>query len=89
MTYRVTMIEVEILRLWLVGVPKRRIALTVGVDRKTVRSYIEVACEFGLAPGPQGMEALRCWQRWLQRHEAASIPLLIPGKPAESLKLLS
>lgn len=55
MTYReVTMIEVkEILRLWLAGVPKRRIALTVGVDRKTVRSYVELAGEHGLAPGPQ------------------------------------
>jgi len=60
MTYReVTMIEVkEILRLWLSGVPKRRIALTVGVDRKTVHSYVEVASGYGVAPGPEGVAAL-------------------------------
>src|SRR5690606_15457554 len=60
MTYReVTMIEVkEILRLWLSGVPKRRIGLTVGVDRKTVRSYVRIAGEHGLTPGPDGIAAL-------------------------------
>jgi transposase len=60
MAYReVMMIEVkEIVRLWLAGVPKQRIALTLGVDRKTVRSYIQVAGEHGLKPGPQGVDAL-------------------------------
>lgn len=60
MTYReVTMIEVkEILRLWLGQVEKKRIARMVGVDPKTVRRYIELAAEQGLAPGPEGADAL-------------------------------
>lgn len=59
MAYReVTMIEVkEILRLWLAGVPTQRIAGTLGVDRKTVRRYITLATEQGLARG-QGPDAL-------------------------------
>jgi transposase len=42
MAYReVTMIEIkEVLRLWLAGVPKKRIAATLCVDPKTVRRYI-------------------------------------------------
>lgn len=60
MSYReVTMIEVkEILRLWLGGVPKKRIARMLGVDAKTVRRYLELAAEQGLAPGPEGAHAL-------------------------------
>ena len=56
MAYReVTMIEVrEILRLWLGGVAKQRIARTLGVDRKTVRRYTELAAEHGLVPGCEG-----------------------------------
>lgn len=59
MAYReVMMIEVkEILRLWLAGVAKQRIARTLGVDRKTVRRYVELATEHGLAPG-EGADAL-------------------------------
>jgi len=59
MAYReVTMIEVkEILRLWLARVPKQRIARTLGVDRKTVGRYIELATAQGLGPG-QGSDAL-------------------------------
>jgi transposase len=59
MAYReVTMIEVkEILRLWLAEVPKKRIARTLGVDRKTVQRYSSLAAEQGLAPG-QGADAL-------------------------------
>lgn len=59
MGYReVTMIEVkEILRLWLARVPKQRIARMVGVDRKTVQRYTELAAEHGLVAG-QGAEAL-------------------------------
>jgi len=55
MAYReVTMIEVrEILRLWLAGVAKKRIARTLGFDPKTVRRYTELAAAQGLAPGPQ------------------------------------
>ena len=39
MPYReVSMVEVkEVLRLWLAGVPKARIAETRGLDRKTIR----------------------------------------------------
>jgi transposase len=40
----VTMLEVkEVLRLWLLGVPKRRIAQQLGFDVKTVRRYLAVA----------------------------------------------
>lgn len=50
MAYReVTMLEVkEVLRLWLRGVPKKRIALERGLDPKTVRRQIELAQECGL-----------------------------------------
>jgi hypothetical protein len=50
MAYReVTMVEVkEVLRLWLRGVPKKRIALQRGVDPKTIRRQIELAEECGL-----------------------------------------
>jgi transposase len=50
MGYReVTMLEVkEVLRLWLRGVPKKRIALERGLDPKTVRRQIELAQECGL-----------------------------------------
>jgi hypothetical protein len=60
MAYReVTMIEVkEILRLWLAEVPKKRIGQMVGVDRKTVGRYIELASEHGLRPGPQPADAV-------------------------------
>ena len=40
----VTMLEVkEILRLWLLGVPKRRVAQQLGLDVKTVRRYLAAA----------------------------------------------
>lgn len=50
MAYReVTMLEVkEVLRLWLRGVPKKRVALQRGLDPKTVRRQIELAQECGL-----------------------------------------
>jgi hypothetical protein len=45
----VRMLEVkEVLRLWLRGVPKKRIALERGLDPKTVRRQIELAQECGL-----------------------------------------
>lgn len=49
MAYReVTMLEVkEVLRLWLRGVPKKRIAVQRGLDPKTVRQ-VELALECGL-----------------------------------------
>jgi transposase len=45
MAYReVTMFEIkEALRLWMLGVAKKRIAAMLGLDPKTVRRYIEVA----------------------------------------------
>lgn len=45
----VTMLEVkEILRLWLAGVPKKRIAQQLGFDVKTVRRYLAAARARGL-----------------------------------------
>jgi predicted transcriptional regulator len=55
MAYReVTMIEVkEVLRRWLAGAKRKRIAAEVGLDPKTVRRYIGAAVECG--PGrPDG-----------------------------------
>lgn len=53
MAYReVTMLEVkEVLRLWLDGVPKTRIAAQLRIDRKTVRRYVAAGIARGLAPG--------------------------------------
>src|SRR5258706_11514631 len=48
----VTMLEVtEVLRLWLSGAPKKRIAAQLGRDPKTVRHYIAVTTGTGLQPG--------------------------------------
>lgn len=54
MAYRnINMTEVqEILRLWRDGVPKARIAAMAGVDRKTVRRYIQAAFAAGIRTGP-------------------------------------
>lgn len=51
MAYReVTVIEVrEVLRQWLMGVAKARIALNTGTDRKTVRRYVTFAEREGLS----------------------------------------
>lgn len=38
----------EVLRLWLRGEGLRSVARLAGVDRKTVRRYVEAACECGL-----------------------------------------
>jgi transposase len=54
----VTMLEVkEVLRLWLGGVPKKRIAAGLGLDVKTVRRYLRAAKAAGLEAG-QGERAL-------------------------------
>ncbi|HXO15299.1 MAG TPA: hypothetical protein VN835_03080 [Steroidobacteraceae bacterium] len=52
MAYReVEMVEVkEVLRLWLTGHGKREIGRQVGVDPKTVRSYVAAGERAGLAP---------------------------------------
>ncbi len=59
MAYReVTMIEVkEVLRQWLSGAAKRAIARRVGLDRNTVRRYLEAAGDVGLRR-KQGVDAL-------------------------------
>src|SRR5438093_1421681 len=54
----VTMLEVkEVLRLWLGGVAKKRIAAGLGLDVKTVRRYLRAAKAAGLEAG-QGERAL-------------------------------
>lgn len=54
----VTMVEVkEILRQWLLGVSKRRIAKQLGFDIKTIRRYLAVARRHGLGQG-QGLAGL-------------------------------
>jgi len=54
----VTMLEIkEVLRRWLGGEAKKRIARQLGVGRNTVRHYIEVAEDHGLTP-QAGVDAL-------------------------------
>jgi len=54
----VTMLEVkEVLRLWLGGVPRKRIAAGLGLDVKTVRRYLCAAKAVGLEAG-QGERVL-------------------------------
>ena len=54
----VTMLEVkEVLRLWLLGVPKKRIAKQLGFDVKTVRRYLAAARAHG-ADASHGIGAL-------------------------------
>lgn len=54
----VTMLEVkEVLRLWLMGVPKKGIAKQLGFDVKTVRRYLGAARALGVEPS-HGLAAL-------------------------------
>jgi transposase len=54
----VTMVEVkEILRLWLMGVPKKRLAHQLGFDVKTVRRYLNAAKARGVEQA-HGLAAL-------------------------------
>jgi transposase len=46
----------EVLRLWLGGEGQRAISRLTGMDRKTVRRYVEAAEEIGLAPTGSGGE---------------------------------
>src|SRR5207244_11652116 len=50
MAYReVTMVEVkEVLRLWMAGAGRKRIAAQLGLDPKTVRRYVRTAARTGL-----------------------------------------
>src|SRR5262249_5477151 len=63
MAYReVTMLEVkEVLRLWLGGARKKRIAAQMGLDVKTVCRYIAAAEAIGLTweAGPDGLDDAR------------------------------
>ena len=54
----VTMLEVrEILRQWLSGTARKRIAARLSCDPKTVRRYVRAAGRLGLVPG-QGEQRL-------------------------------
>jgi transposase len=59
MAYReVAMVDVkEVLRLWLAGMARKRIAAQLGLDPKTVRRYVRTAMRTGLRPGA-GVAAL-------------------------------
>ncbi|HWP66991.1 MAG TPA: LuxR C-terminal-related transcriptional regulator, partial [Candidatus Limnocylindria bacterium] len=52
MAYReVAMVDVkEVLRLWLAGMARKRIAAQLGLDPKTVRRYVRTALRTGLRP---------------------------------------
>lgn len=55
----VTLLEVkEVLRLWLSGIPKKRVAALLGYDAKTVRRYLKAACGHGLVRerGPDSLD---------------------------------
>jgi transposase len=56
------MLEVkEVLRLWLRGIPKKRIAAERGLDIKTVRRYVKVAVQCGVteAEGEAALDEVR------------------------------
>ena len=68
----VTMLEVkEILRLWLLGVPKKRIAAQLGFDVKTVRRYLAAAKARGVEPSHGLARARRRAGRGRGRRDAA------------------
>jgi len=71
----VSVIEVrEVLRAFLAGQGQRTIAGFAGVDRKTVRRYIQVAQSLGLQPG-QSIEAIT------DELVGQVVDLIKPGKP--------
>ena len=59
MAYReITMIEIkEVLRRWVSGIPKKRLAAQLGLDPKTVRRYVKEAenCGVRLENGLAGL----------------------------------
>ena len=59
MAYReITMIEIkEVLRRWVSGIQKKRLAAQLGLDPKTVRRYVQVAeqCDVCLKDGLAGL----------------------------------
>src|SRR5258705_282437 len=66
MAYReVTMLDVkEVLRLWMEGVPRKRIAAQLGLDPKTVRRYVRTATRAGLRP-PDAHGRRRRFRAWI------------------------
>jgi len=73
----VGMLEIkEVLRLWLKGTAKKRIARQLGLDPKTVRRYIRVAEQCGLTPS-QGVAAL-------SEERLGTVMLALHSQPARS-----
>ena len=73
----VRVIEItEVLRLWRAGVPKKRIAVRLGLDPKTVRRYVTVAPGLGLRVGgePVSETQLRDVLLALHPHARRSCP---------------
>ena len=84
MAYReVTMLEVkEVLRLWLGGVRKKRIAAQLGLNIKTVRRYLSAAHAHGLVTVHEDERYIRgVVGRLTKRHES-SLPR--PWRMSES-----
>ncbi|MBE3036592.1 MAG: transposase [Candidatus Atribacteria bacterium] len=76
MSYReVTMIEVkEVLRLWVAGTAKKRIAAMLGLDPKTVRRYLKVATGAGVTPGSTTVSEAEVTAVLLALHPAPDRP---------------
>src|SRR6266540_6158291 len=72
MGYReVTMLEIkEVLRLWCGGAAKKRIAVQLGLDIKTVRRYLRAAQACGVRPGGEAPS---------EEQTAAMVAALQPG----------
>jgi hypothetical protein len=73
----VTMNEIkEVLRLWLAGMPKKRIAAQLSLDPKTVRRYVAVAGTSGLAvaQGPGALTDERVTEVLLALHPTRGRP---------------
>lgn len=73
----VTMNEIkEVLRLWLEGIPKKRIAAQLSLDPKTVRRYVAVAETSGLAvaQGPSALTDERFTEVLLALHPTRGRP---------------
>ena len=65
----------EVLRLWLGGEGFRAIERLVGLDRKTVRRYVDAAVELGLGPRRRrGAAERRVHRRWWWRRSARTAP---------------
>jgi hypothetical protein len=66
----------EVLRLWLEGIPKKRIAAQLSLDPKTVRRYVAVAATSGLAvaQGPSALTDERLTEVLLALHPTRGRP---------------